>query len=100
MKEMRVGIVLFPGMNCEDESVRALATVGVDAEIVRVNEGARLAGFDGYVLPGGFSYEDRIRAGAVAARHPAMEIVAREAEAGKPVAGICNGAQIRFTCRT
>ncbi|MGH2570531.1 MAG: phosphoribosylformylglycinamidine synthase I [bacterium] len=91
---MRVAIVLFPGMNCEDETVRALATVGVEGEIVRVNEGARLSAFGGYVLPGGFSYEDRIRAGVVAARHPAMEIVAREAEGGKPVAGICNGAQI------
>jgi phosphoribosylformylglycinamidine synthase len=94
MKEMRVGIVLSPGMNCEDESARALATVGVAAEIVRANEGGRLRAFDGYVLPGGFSYEDRIRAGVVAARHPAMEIVAREAEGGKPVAGICNGAQV------
>jgi phosphoribosylformylglycinamidine synthase len=92
---MKVGVVLFPGMNCEDESARALATVGVEAEIVRANEGAeRLHAFDGYLLPGGFSYEDRIRAGVVAANHPAMEIVAREAEAGKPVVGICNGAQI------
>jgi len=94
MREPKVAIVLFPGMNCEDESARALASVGVPAEIVRANEGARLRAFDGYLLPGGFSYEDRIRAGVVAARHPAMEIVAREAEAGKPVVGICNGAQI------
>jgi phosphoribosylformylglycinamidine synthase len=92
---MTVGILLFPGMNCENETSRALASVGVDAEIVRANEpGARLAAYDGYVLPGGFSYEDRIRAGAVAARHPAMEIVARASESGKPIAGICNGAQI------
>lgn len=92
---MRVGVILFPGMNCEDETARALASVGVAAEIVRANEGARrLGAFDGYVLPGGFSYEDRIRAGAVAARHPAMETIARAAEAGRPVAGICNGAQI------
>lgn len=92
---MKVGIVLFPGMNCEEESARALATVDVEAEIVRANEGAdRLRAFAGYLLPGGFSYEDRIRAGVVAAHHPAMETVAREAEAGKPVLGICNGAQI------
>lgn len=92
---MRVGVILFPGMNCEDETARALASVGVTPEIVRANEGAaRLGAFDGYVLPGGFSYEDRIRAGAVAARHPAMETIARAAEAGRPVAGICNGAQI------
>ena len=86
---------MFPGMNCEDETARSLATVGISAEVVRANEGAeRLNAFDGYVLPGGFSYEDRIRAGVVAANHPAMEVVAREAEAGKPVIGICNGAQI------
>jgi phosphoribosylformylglycinamidine synthase len=92
---MRVGIVLCPGMNCEDETARSLATVGISAEIVRANEGSeRLSAFDGYVLPGGFSYEDRIRAGVVAANHPAMEIVARQAEGGKPVIGICNGAQI------
>jgi phosphoribosylformylglycinamidine synthase len=82
-------------MNCEHETVRALGTVGVQAEIVRANEPAhRLDAYDGYVLPGGFSYEDRIRAGVVAARQPAMESVARAAEAGRPVCGICNGAQI------
>lgn len=92
---MRVAILLFPGMNCENETSRALASVGVAAEIVRANEpAAHLAAFDGYVLPGGFSYEDRIRAGAVAARHPAMDVVARASESGKPIAGICNGAQI------
>ena len=92
---MHIGVVLFPGMNCEDETARALGSVGLAAEVVRANEGrARLDAFDGYVLPGGFSYEDRIRAGAVAARHPAMEVLARAAEAGRPIAGICNGAQI------
>jgi phosphoribosylformylglycinamidine synthase len=82
-------------MNCEDETVRALATVGVAGEITRSNEPAsRLEAFDGYVLPGGFSYEDRIRSGALAARQKAMEVVARAAESGKPILGICNGAQI------
>lgn len=92
---MKVAVVLFPGMNCENETRRALASVGVAAEIVRANEPAdRLASFDGYVLPGGFSYEDRIRAGVVAAWQPAMRTLVRAAEAGRPVAGICNGAQI------
>jgi phosphoribosylformylglycinamidine synthase len=67
----------------------------VPAEIVRAQEPRdRLARYAGYVLPGGFSYEDRIRAGVVAAWHPAMETVIRGAELGKPVCGICNGAQI------
>lgn len=92
---MKVAVLLFPGMNCEHETRLSLESVGLDAEIVRSNEGeSRLAAYDGYVLPGGFSYEDRIRAGVVAAWQPAMEQVARAAEAGKPVAGICNGAQI------
>jgi phosphoribosylformylglycinamidine synthase len=92
---MRVAVVLFPGMNCEDESVLALNSVGVRAEVVRSNEPAsRLDGFDGYLLPGGFSFEDRIRAGVVAANLPVMETLVRAAEAGKPVCGICNGAQI------
>jgi phosphoribosylformylglycinamidine synthase len=92
---MSVAVVLFPGMNCESETLRALASVGVEAELVRANEPReRLARHDGFVLPGGFSYEDRIRAGVVAAWHPAVETILREAEAGKPVAGICNGAQI------
>ncbi len=91
---MRIGGVLFPGMNCEHESARALESVGLETEIVRSNELSRLEGYDGYLLPGGFSFEDRIRAGVVAANQPAMEVVARAVEAGKPVAGICNGAQI------
>lgn len=91
----KVAVVLFPGMNCESETVRALASVGVDAEIVPANvPPRRLAAYAGYVLPGGFSYEDRIRAGVVAARQRAMETIRRAAESGKPVAGICNGAQI------
>lgn len=92
---MSVAVVLFPGMNCEHETVRALDSVGIEAEIVRSNAPrAALEGFAGYVLPGGFSYEDRIRAGAVAARHPAMETIARAAQSGVPVVGICNGAQV------
>ena len=90
----RIGVVLFPGMNCEHESTRALESVGLVAEIVRSNELDRLDRYDGYLLPGGFSFEDRIRAGVVAAHQPAMEIVTRAVERGKPVAGICNGAQI------
>ncbi|MEZ5065706.1 MAG: phosphoribosylformylglycinamidine synthase I [bacterium] len=91
---MRVAVVLFPGMNCESESVRALESVGLAAEIVRANEPDRLDAFDGFLLPGGFSYEDRIRAGVVAAHLPVMERIVRAAEAGRPVAGICNGAQV------
>lgn len=90
----RVAVLKFPGSNCEAESVRALVAVGLDAAVVRWNEPDRLIEFDAYLLPGGFSYQDRVRAGAVAARLPVLDVLARRAEQGAPVLGICNGAQI------
>ena len=91
----RVAVMQLPGVNCEYETQAALERAELRAEIVRWNEPAtRLEAFDAYVLPGGFSYEDRIRAGAVAAKVPGLDVVARAAEGGKPVLGICNGAQV------
>jgi phosphoribosylformylglycinamidine synthase len=90
----RVAVVVFPGTNSEDETLRALHAVGLAAEIVHWSRGsAGLRPFDAYVLPGGFSYEDRVRAGAVAAHDEAMDAVIDGAERGKLVIGICNGAQ-------
>jgi len=90
----RVAVVVFPGTNSEDETLRALAAAGLDAEIVHWSRGAAgLRPFDAYVLPGGFSYEDRVRAGAVAAHDEAMDAVIEGAQRGKYVLGICNGAQ-------
>lgn len=89
----RVAVVVFPGTNSEDETLRALAAVGIDAEIVHWSRAPALRSFDAYVLPGGFSYEDRVRAGAVAAHDEAMDAVIAGAQAGKFVVGICNGAQ-------
>jgi phosphoribosylformylglycinamidine synthase I len=91
----RAAILQIPGVNCEYETVRALESVGIDARILRFNEPASvLSEFDAYVLPGGFSFQDRIRAGAVAAKLSAVERIAVESERGKPVLGICNGAQV------
>jgi phosphoribosylformylglycinamidine synthase I len=90
----RVAVVVFPGTNSEDETVRALRAVGLDGELVHWSQPGRLASFDAYVLPGGFAYEDRIRAGAVAAHDAVMDPVIEAAQAGKLVLGICNGAQI------
>ena len=91
----RVAVLQLPGMNCEYETAAALRRAELDAEIFRWNRPvSELEGFDAYVLPGGFSYEDRIRAGVVAAKAPTMEGVGRGAEEGKPVLGICNGAQV------
>jgi phosphoribosylformylglycinamidine synthase len=91
----RAAVLQIPGVNCEYETTRALEAAGIEARIVRWNEPAStLSEFDAYVLPGGFAFQDRIRAGAVAAKLPAVERIAQEAERGKPVLGICNGAQV------
>lgn len=91
----RVAVVQIPGVNCEYETTRALEAVGLEARIVRWNEPASVwTEFDAYVLPGGFAFQDRIRAGAIAAKLPAVDRIAAESESGKPVLGICNGAQV------
>jgi len=91
----RVAVLQIPGVNCEYESVRALEAAGLEARVVRWNEPSSVLGeFDAYLLPGGFAFQDRIRAGAVAAKLPAVERMAQESERGKPVLGICNGAQV------
>lgn len=91
----RVAILQFAGVNCETESAQALSRVGLTAELFRwTRPAAELRGFDAFLIPGGFSYQDRVRAGALAAKHPLMDALAAEAAGGKPVLGICNGAQV------
>ncbi len=95
MNGARVAVLQLPGVNCEHETARALARVGLETEIFRWTRTPReLADFDAFVLPGGFSYQDRVRAGALAAKDPLVESLAGRAEAGAPVLGICNGAQV------
>jgi len=95
VKRARVAVVQFAGVNCEAESARALASVGLEAEVFRWTRPAgELHDYQAFLLPGGFSYQDRVRAGALAAKHPLLEVLASEADAGKPVLGICNGAQV------
>ena len=90
----RIAVVIFPGTNSEDETVRLLRDCGGDAHLVHWSRAATLPQYDAYVLPGGFAYEDRIRAGAIAAHDAMMDDVIAGAAAGKLVFGICNGAQI------
>ncbi|MDG5817766.1 phosphoribosylformylglycinamidine synthase I [Natronococcus sp. A-GB7] len=90
---MTVSIVRFGGSNCDRDAERALEHLGIDAEIVWHEDGLP-AETSGVVLPGGFSYGDYLRAGAMAARSPIMAAVREAAADGVPVLGICNGAQV------
>ena len=91
---MRFAIVRFPGTWSDRDTEHVLADVlGQEAEIVWHRE-ASLAGFDAVVLPGGFSYGDYLRCGAIARFSPIMEEVVRAADDGLPVIGICNGFQV------
>jgi phosphoribosylformylglycinamidine synthase len=91
----RIAVLVFPGTNSEHETARAFEAAGVNVSLVRWSESpGALRGFDAYVLPGGFAYEDRVRAGAVAAHEPMLESVIEAAAAGRFVVGLCNGAQI------
>lgn len=94
MKNPTLAVIGFPGNNCEIETVRAAERNGFDAVWVRWNQPELIGSFDAYVLPGGFSFEDRGRAGAIAAREPIFEALRSEAKAGKVILGICNGAQM------
>ncbi|NJD98950.1 phosphoribosylformylglycinamidine synthase I [Thermococcus sp. LS1] len=88
----RFAVIVFPGTNCDFETERAIRKAGGEAE--RIWYRTSLKNFDGVVLPGGFSYADYLRAGAIAARQEIMEEVKELAKDGKPVLGICNGFQI------
>ena len=91
---MKIAIVQFGGSNCDLDVLHVLKdVVGVDAELVWYKEDD-LSRFDGAIIPGGFSYGDYLRAGAIAARTPIMDSIKKLANDGKPVMGICNGFQI------
>jgi phosphoribosylformylglycinamidine synthase len=90
---MTIAVVVFPGSNCEHDTVYALRSMGVDAELVWHRE-TDLSEFAAVVLPGGFAHGDYLRTGAIARFSPVMEPIKARAEAGAPVVGICNGFQI------
>ncbi len=89
----RVAVVRFPGSNCDDDSLQSARRAGTDAYYVWHRE-TDLQGADAVILPGGFSYGDYLRSGAIARFSPVMAAVQRFAQAGGPVLGICNGFQI------
>jgi phosphoribosylformylglycinamidine synthase len=87
------GVIQFPGSCDERDALHACEVVGGEARLIW-HEDRDLSGIDGVVIPGGFSYGDYLRAGAIARFSPAMEAVAELAAAGGPVLGICNGFQV------
>ena len=90
----KVAVVRFPGSNCDLDAVQAVRTIpGLSADLVW-HEDPSLARYGAVVLPGGFSFGDYLRAGAIAASSPALSRVADMAERGLPDLGICNGFQI------
>jgi phosphoribosylformylglycinamidine synthase len=94
MPKPSIAVLYFPGNNCEEETKDRCIDVGMDAKIVRWNSKENLSNFDGFIIPGGFSYEDRIRSGVIAAKEKIMDKIRKETKSGKPLLGICNGAQV------
>ena len=91
---MRIGVVTFPGSNCEQDVEHVLGHV-LGQEVVKLAHPSReLHEVRAIVIPGGFAYGDHLRAGAIAARQPVMEAIRGFAERGGAVVGICNGFQI------
>lgn len=91
---MKVAVIQFPGSNCDQDALKALRhDVGVEAEYVW-HSATSLEGFDAVFVPGGFSYGDYLRCGAMASRSAVMTEVKKFAEEGRPVIGACNGFQI------
>ena len=91
---MKIAVIQFPGSNCDQDCLRALTDgLRIPAEYLWHKE-TSVSGFDAVVLPGGFSYGDYLRCGAIARFSPIMRAIVRAAKEGMPVIGICNGFQI------
>lgn len=88
-----IGVVVFPGSNCEYDAASAVRDLGARADFIW-HSATDVSGFDGVILPGGFAHGDYLRPGALARFSPVMEAVARFAADGGAVLGICNGFQV------
>ena len=96
---MKFGIVTFPGSNCDYDAYRAVVDALCEEAVYLWHKDHDLHGSDVVILPGGFSYGDYLRAGAIAAHSPIMREVIQHAGRGGPVLGICNGFQIACEAR-
>lgn len=90
---MKFAIIVFPGSNCDYDAFYALKNIGYDVKFVW-HKNTSLDNFDGILIPGGFSYGDYLRTGAIAKFSPIMKSVIKESKKGKVIIGICNGFQI------
>lgn len=91
---MRAGVIVFPGSNCDRDLARAFEAVGAQVEMIWHKETSLPQGLDIVGLPGGFSYGDYLRCGAIAAQSPICKDVIKFAQKGGYVLGICNGFQV------
>lgn len=90
-----IGLIQFPGSNCERETTLAVERVGMRCvDIFWNSEPVMLDECDGFIIIGGFSYEDRLRSGVIASLNPIVQSLKTQAGSAKPILGICNGAQI------
>lgn len=94
----RIGVVVFPGSNCEHDAAEAVNHLGGHAELIWHSD-RHLSGVDGVILPGGFAHGDYLRPGAIARFSPVMAAVEEFARSGGPVVGICNGFQVLTEAR-
>ncbi|MCS7012646.1 MAG: phosphoribosylformylglycinamidine synthase subunit PurQ [Chloroherpetonaceae bacterium] len=94
MSKLRFGIVVFPGSNCDHDALTVCQSLPNAEARLLWHKNTDLEGSDVIILPGGFSFGDYLRPGAIARVSPIMQEVVRHAKLGKPVLGICNGFQI------
>jgi phosphoribosylformylglycinamidine synthase len=90
----KVAVVQYPGSNCDLDALEVLQKIVKTKTDLVWHKDLKKDEYDGYVLPGGFSYGDYLRAGAIAASSPSLKTIREATDKGKPVLGICNGLQI------
>tara|TARA_Y100000816_G_scaffold286337_1_gene267324 strand:+ start:1450 stop:2115 length:666 start_codon:yes stop_codon:yes gene_type:complete len=88
-----IGVIVFPGSNCEQDALEAITSLGSKGQLIW-HDSSDLGNSDAVIIPGGFAHGDYLRPGAIARFSPAMESVITFANSGRPVLGICNGFQI------
>lgn len=90
---VKIGITVFPGSNC-DRDVYNIFKTKLNCNVSYIEDKNKIKNFDAVIIPGGFTYGDRLRAGAIAAHSPLMDKIKEMSESGVPILGICNGFQI------